>query len=64
VLVKNTAKAESLSAIVPVGQEPFKVAVNPISGNVYVANSASNTVSVISPNNQVTATIPVGVALP
>jgi YVTN family beta-propeller protein len=36
------------------------IAVNPNTGNVYVINVVSNTVSVISPSNQVITTIPVG----
>ena len=39
---------------------PYIVAVNPNSGNVYVTNTISNTVSVISSSNQVIATVPVG----
>src|ERR1700753_2092596 len=49
------------TATVPVGTEPLGVAVDPTTGNVYVANEGSDTVSVISEKtNMVTATIPVG----
>ena len=56
-------------ATVPVGSQPFGVAVNPASTRVYVTNRESNTVSVIdTATNTVRATIPVstgplGVAL-
>ena len=46
---------------VPVGGNPMAVAITPDGTKVYVANSASNTVSVIHrPGNTVVATIPVG----
>jgi YVTN family beta-propeller protein len=55
-LPKNT-----VVAVVTVGAAPFGLAVTPKSDAVYVANTLSNTVSVISTaTNTVTATIPVG----
>ena len=55
------AQGYSVIATVPVGNDPFGVAINPANGLVYVANSDSGTVSVINPaTNTVVATIPVG----
>jgi YVTN family beta-propeller protein len=48
-------------ATIPVGTFPQYVAFNPNTGNVYVLNPGSGTVSVISASNQVIATIPVGI---
>src|SRR5580658_1287410 len=46
---------------VTVGSQPWGVAVNPVTGTAYVANSFSNTVSVISGRARtVTGTIDVG----
>src|SRR3954470_20572349 len=69
----GTANAQKYSVIatIPVGNAPFGVAINPTNGLVYVANSDSNTVSVINPaTNTVVATIyviggriPIGVAI-
>jgi YVTN family beta-propeller protein len=48
-------------ATVPVGTGPFGVAANPAGTRVYVANSGSNTVSVIDTTTlTVSATVPVG----
>jgi YVTN family beta-propeller protein len=48
-------------AHVPVGHDPYQVAVDPSAGVVYVANHQDNTVSVIDEaTNTVTATVPVG----
>jgi len=53
--------APAVSATIPVGTDPFAVAVNPVTGTVYVVNAGSNSVSVISGRTDtVTATIPVG----
>ena len=59
----GTANAQKYSVIatIPVGGNPFGVAINPTNGLVYVTNADSNTVSVIDPaTNTVVATIPVG----
>jgi YVTN family beta-propeller protein len=59
----GTANAQGYSVIatIPVGNNPFGVAINPTNGLVYVANSDSGTVSVIDPKtNTVVTTIPVG----
>ena len=40
--------ALTVTATITVGNAPWGVAVNPLTGAVYVANSLSNTVSVIS----------------
>ncbi|MEU6016683.1 IPT/TIG domain-containing protein [Streptomyces sp. NPDC047515] len=48
-------------AVIPVGSNPLGVALNPGGSGAYVANAASNTVSVIdTATNTVTATIPTG----
>ena len=48
-------------ATIPVGKGPKGIIYDPSNGYIYVANSNSNTVSVIDPrNNSVIATIPVG----
>ena len=46
----GTANAQGYSVIatIPVGKNPFGVAINPTNGLVYVANAISNTVSVIN----------------
>jgi YVTN family beta-propeller protein len=50
-----------VTAIIPVGNGPVGVAVNPSTGAVYVTNIKDGTVSVISgQTNTVTATIRVG----
>ena len=53
--------ADTEIATVPVGDLPIQLKFSPANNNVYVANTGSNTVSVISSsNNNVIATIPVG----
>ena len=55
------AASNTVTALVPVGSNPFGIATTPGGGPVYVANVSSNTVSVIdTTTNTVTATIPVG----
>jgi YVTN family beta-propeller protein len=66
----NSAASYSFSAAdnigtviarIRVGRNPAGIAYNPFNGYIYVANSLSDTVSVIDPNtNTVVATIPVG----
>src|SRR5919112_6263108 len=54
------AQKYSVIATIPVGNDPFGVAINPANGLVNVANSDSGTVAVINPaTNTVVATIPV-----
>src|SRR5262249_56335509 len=54
-------KGCTVTATIPVGEIPTRVAVNPKANTIYVTNLASNTVSVLSGRtNTVTATIPVG----
>ena len=54
----------AVTATIPVGNEPFGVAVSRDGSRVYVANLYSNTVSVIATaTNAVTATIPSAVFL-
>jgi YVTN family beta-propeller protein len=50
---------EEAPVVVPVGEEPQGVATNTLTGRVYVANSRSDTVSVIQ-DNTVVATVAVG----
>jgi YVTN family beta-propeller protein len=55
------AGSVAVTATIPVGNNPRGVAVDPITGTVYVANFSDNTVSAISEaTGKVTATIPVG----
>src|SRR5262249_10243894 len=52
--------AQTVVATIPVGSQPFGVAVNPTTNRVYVANMSSNNVSVIdAATNMVVATVPV-----
>jgi YVTN family beta-propeller protein len=54
-------EAPAATATITVGSEPFGVAVNPVTGTAYVANTFRNTVSVISGRTRtVTDTITVG----
>jgi YVTN family beta-propeller protein len=53
--------ADTITATINVGSEPFGVAINPAGTLAYVANSGDNTVSVIDlSDNAVTGTIEVG----
>jgi YVTN family beta-propeller protein len=53
--------SNSVTATITVGIQPFGISVNPDGSRVYVANSASNTVSAIDAiNNSVIGNIPVG----
>ena len=55
--------ANSVIATVPVGSRPTAIAYDPSNGNVYVANIATNSVSVIQGStNSVLATVRVGAA--
>jgi YVTN family beta-propeller protein len=55
------ASTRTVTATVPVGEDPIGVAVDPGSHTVYVANEVSRTVSVIDASTRtVTATVPVG----
>ena len=50
-----------MTATVPVGKEPKRLAVDPGTHTVYVTNGDDNTVSVIdAATHTVTATVPVG----
>jgi YVTN family beta-propeller protein len=64
VVVPSVRAQTTLSSPAPsiaVGSSPFAMAVNPATGQVYVANNSSNTVSVINgATNMVTATVTVG----
>src|SRR5215831_4067975 len=64
VSVIDTA-TDTVIATIPVGLNPFGVAVSPDGSKVYVTNISSNTVSVIdTATNAVIATIPVGLPPP
>ncbi len=53
--------AQAVSSTVTVGASPFALAVDPVTSRIYVANTASNTVSVIDgATDTVTATVSVG----
>jgi YVTN family beta-propeller protein len=53
--------APTVTATIPIGSESDAVAVNPVTGDVYVTNFSDGTVSVISGlTGMVVATIPVG----
>ena len=55
------AATNTVTATIPVGSEPYGVAVDPATHTVYVTNAGDGTVSVIdAATNTVTATIPVG----
>jgi YVTN family beta-propeller protein len=57
----SMAKADSVIATIPVGLSPSAVSFAPTNGDMYVANSGGNTVSVIDTStNKVIATISVG----
>ena len=43
----DRSRAGTVTATIPVGTGPEAVAVNPVTGSVYVTNSRSNSVSVI-----------------
>jgi YVTN family beta-propeller protein len=61
VLCAQVAFAQNVTATVGVANSPVAVAVNPVTGNVYVVNSASDSVSVINgATNAVIATVSTG----
>lgn len=58
---ETTVPLMRLTTTIPVGTDPWEVAVAPDGRHAYVANSRSNSVSVIDTvSNSVTATVPVG----
>jgi YVTN family beta-propeller protein len=59
-VLATMAQAQAVSATVAVGTTPFGVAVNSVTGMIYVINSGSNTVTAINGSNNSTATIAVG----
>jgi YVTN family beta-propeller protein len=49
-------------ATVPVGGKPIAIGLNPITGMIYIANSATNNVSVVDGTSLATTAIPAGVS--
>ena len=54
------ARGQSVLGTVSAGKSPYAVAVNPVTGKVYVANLTSNNVTVIDGTTNATTTVPVG----
>jgi YVTN family beta-propeller protein len=58
---QTSSEQISIVASIPVGANPYGIAINPVSNRIYVTNSLDDTVSVIHGNtNLVIATVPVG----
>jgi YVTN family beta-propeller protein len=61
ILASPRAGAQSFTMSVPAGTTPTAVAVNPLTGQLYIADNGGASVTVVSgSNNAVVATIPVG----
>ncbi|MGH8917889.1 MAG: TIR domain-containing protein [Actinomycetes bacterium] len=61
VLLSTLHGGPAVTATVPVGTDPWDVAITPDGGHAYIPNSGSGSVSVIDTgSNTITATIPVG----
>lgn len=54
------AVAATVTSTFPVGAQPFGVAVDPVNGNVYAANSGGSTVSAVNPVTGMVTGAPVG----
>src|SRR5437899_467378 len=54
------AHAQTVTATVGVGSEPYSVAVNPVTNKIYVANGNSDNVTVIDGSSNSTATVSTG----
>ncbi|HEV8534728.1 MAG TPA: hypothetical protein VGR87_03270 [Candidatus Limnocylindria bacterium] len=54
------ATAATIATSFPVGHQPFGVAVDPTDGRVFVANTGSNTVSVVNPSAGTVTSVDVG----
>ena len=52
--------AQSVIATIPVGTNPYAVALNTVTNKAYIANSTGNSVTVIDGTTLSTATVPVG----
>ena len=61
VLIVSPTIAQQVIATIPAGQNPYAVAVNPQTNKIYVANNASNNVTVIDGATLQTATVAAGV---
>ena len=57
-LLTGLAAAQLVTATVPVGANPYAVAVNLVTNKVYVANLSSNSVTVIDGASDSTVTVP------
>ena len=53
--------AQTVTATVPAGTNPFAVAVNPVTNKTYIANRFSANVTVIDGATNTTATVPTGI---
>ena len=54
------ALADWVTTTVPADSNPYAVAVNPVTNKIYVANRASNSVTVIDGATNLTTTVPAG----
>jgi YVTN family beta-propeller protein len=59
-LPQAPVRAQTVTATVPLGTSPVAVAVNQATNKIYVANSASKSVTVIDGGTNSTTTVPVG----
>ncbi len=59
-LLPAPARAQEVTATVPVGGRPAAVAVNPVTNKIYVANFAGNNVTMIDGATNPTTTVPAG----
>jgi YVTN family beta-propeller protein len=53
------ASAQTVGTRIPVGANPTQIAINPVTNKVYVANSGSDSVTVIDAGTGATTTVPV-----
>jgi YVTN family beta-propeller protein len=59
-LLTQVAAAQTASATVTAGTNPYSVAVNSVTNKIYVADAGSNSVTVIDGSSESTATVTVG----
>jgi YVTN family beta-propeller protein len=53
------AQAQTVGTRIPVGTNPTQIAINPVTNKIYVANSGSDSVTVINATTGATITVPV-----